>query len=284
LFISFLHDKAVYTTALDLEGKQVWQTKITDYKLHQGYGSSPAIYKSLVIVSADNKLGGAVCGLNRTDGKIVWRVERPKFPNYPSPIILEVGGKEQMILTGCELISSYDPMTGALLWETEGATTECVTSTVTDGKHVFTSGGYPKNHVSAIAADGSGKLIWENGSRVYVPSMYVKDGHLYGMMDAGVFVCWKSDTGDRLWRERIGEPFTASPVPVGDLVYAASEMGGFYVVKASPAGAEVIAKNQLGDQIYATPVIVDGQIFARVAHDENDRRVEKLYCLENQEK
>lgn len=284
LFISFLHDKAVYTTALDMDGKQLWQTKITDYTLHQGYGSSPAIYEDLVIVSADNKKGGAVCGLNRKDGKIVWRQDRPKMPNYPSPIILTAAGKDQLVLTGCEKIVSYDPLTGNVNWETEGATTECVTSTVTDGKHVYTSGGYPKNHVSAIAADGSGKLVWENKSRVYVPSMYIRDGYLYGMMDAGVLVCWNSATGERLWRQRMGQPFTATPVPVGDLVYAASEMGNFYVVKATHKGGEIIAENQLGDQIYATPVIVNSQIFVRVAHDEDDdRRVEKLYCLEKKD-
>ena len=48
--------------------------------VHQGYGSSPAVYKSLVIVSADTKIGGAICGLNRADGKEIWRVERPEVP------------------------------------------------------------------------------------------------------------------------------------------------------------------------------------------------------------
>ncbi len=285
LFINFLHDGAVYTTALDLEGKQLWQTKITDYVLHQGYGSSPAIYESLVIVSADNKAGGALCGLDRKTGKEIWRVERPEMPNYPSPIILKAAGKEQLILTGCERISSFEPMTGRKLWEVEGATTECVTSTVTDGTHVYSSGGYPKNHVSAVKADGSGELVWENKSRVYVPSMYLREGHLYGMMDAGVLVCWKSDTGERRWRHRMGSPFTASPVPVGNLVFAPSETGVFYVVEATPEGAKTIAENQLGDQIYATPVIVDGQIFVRAAHDEDGgARVEKLYCLESVKK
>ena len=55
IFINFLHDGAVYTTALSRDGKQLWQTKITDYILHQGFASSPAVYQSLVIVSADNK-------------------------------------------------------------------------------------------------------------------------------------------------------------------------------------------------------------------------------------
>src|SRR5581483_4706767 len=59
LFINFLHDGAIYTTALSREGKQLWQTKITDFVQHQGYGSSPAVYQSLVLVSTDNKGGGA---------------------------------------------------------------------------------------------------------------------------------------------------------------------------------------------------------------------------------
>ena len=80
--------------------------------------------------------------------------------------------KEKVVLRGA------DPLTGKELWELKGSTTECVTSTVTDGKHVFTSGGYPKNHVAAVRADGSG-VAWENKSRVYVPSMLYRDGHLY---------------------------------------------------------------------------------------------------------
>ena len=57
VFINFLNNGAVYTTAFDRQGNQLWQTKISDYTVHQGYGSSPAVYDSLVIVSADNKGG-----------------------------------------------------------------------------------------------------------------------------------------------------------------------------------------------------------------------------------
>ena len=56
LFINFLHDNAVFTTALDMQGNVLWQQKITDYIVHQGYGSSPAVYGPLVVVSADNKV------------------------------------------------------------------------------------------------------------------------------------------------------------------------------------------------------------------------------------
>ena len=283
LFINFLNSDAVYTTALSLDGKQLWQTKVTDYVVHQGFGSSPALYGPLVLVSADNKGGGAIAGLHRVTGEIVWKHDRPQTPNYPSPIILRIDDRDQLLLTGCNLVASFNPLTGEKLWETAGATTECVTSTITDGELIYTSGGYPKNHISAIRADGSGKLAWENTTRVYVPSMYVREGHLYGVTDAGVACCWKSATGELLWKQRLGGTFSASPVPVGDLVFATNESGRTYVFRANPSGAELVAENTLGDETIATPVICGSRIYLRVAHQQGKARQEFLYCLGTKE-
>jgi outer membrane protein assembly factor BamB len=279
VYINFITGDAVYTTALDLKGKQVWQTKITDYIIHQGYGSSPAIYENLVIVSADNKSGGAVAGLDRKTGEIVWRHERAALPNYPSPVILEAAGKVQLFLTGTDKVSSFDPLTGKVNWEIEGATTECVTSTPTDGKHIYSSGGYPKNHVAAIAADGSGKVVWETNDRVYVPSMLVKNGHLYATMDSGVAICLDSATGTEKWKGRLGGNFSASPVLVGDKIYAVNESGDFYVFKADPEKLEILATSKVGDEVYATPSICGGNVFLRVADYEGEKRSERLICF-----
>jgi len=279
IFINFLNSNAVYTTALDLNGKQLWQTKITDYVTHQGFGSSPAIYQSLVIVSADNKGGGAIAGLNRLSGKIVWKKDRPKTPNYASPIILHAHGRDQLVFTGCDLVSSFDPLSGKSLWEIEGATTECVTSTVTDGKHIFTSGGYPKNHISAVLADGSGKVVWENKTRVYVPSLLAHNGYLYGILDAGVAMCWKSDTGEELWKGRLGGTFSSSPILAGNNIFVTNEIGETFILKASPKKFELVGKNQLGDVVMATPTICGSRIYMRVAEQKDDSRQEYLYCL-----
>ncbi|HEY3787195.1 MAG TPA: PQQ-binding-like beta-propeller repeat protein [Urbifossiella sp.] len=279
VIVNFLNGGAVYATAVNLDGAKVWQTKVTDYTLHQGFGSSPAIYKSLTIISADNKGTGVIAGLDRTTGKIVWTRPRPKLPNYASPIIHTIDGKDQLLFIGCDLVTSLNPLTGKEIWETKGSTTECVTSTVTDGKLVFTSGGYPKNHVSAIYADGSGKLSWENKTRVYVPSMWIRGGHLFAVTDDGFAVCWKSDTGRELWKEKLGGGFTASPVPVGDLVYAANEAGKTFVFKATPTDFEVLAENKLGDEILATPTICGSRIYLRVAVKKNGKREEILYCI-----
>lgn len=279
LFINFVNDDAMWTTALDLAGDVLWQRKICDYVIHQGYGSSPTVYRNLVIVSADNKGGGAIAGLDRNTGEIVWRRDRPDKPNYTSPIILQAAGREQLVFTGCDLVTSLDPQTGKELWETEGATTECVTSVVTDGKRLFTSGGYPKNHIAAVTADGSGDVVWETNTRAYVPSLLHKDGYLFAVLDEGIATCIRAADGKTMWKSRLGGTFSASPVLVGERIYATNEEGQTFVFQASTERFEKLAENPLGESVFATPVIAGDQIFMRVAEQEDGRRQEYVVCI-----
>jgi outer membrane protein assembly factor BamB len=279
LYINFFNDSAIYTTALDRAGKILWQTKITDYVVHQGYGSSPTFYGDDVIVTADNKGGGAVVSLNRLTGDINWKHSRPRLPNYASPVVVNVAEKDQLILIGCDLVTSLNPKTGVQLWEIEGATTECVTSTVTDGHSIFTSGGYPDNHISAVAADGSGKVVWRNTLRAYVPSLLIKDGYLYATLDGGIATCIRSDTGEEMWKGRLSGTFSSSPVMVGELIYATNEEGKTFIFRATPEGFEVVATNQLHESVFATPAICGSRIYTRVAKVTDGNRQEMLYCI-----
>jgi outer membrane protein assembly factor BamB len=270
----------VHTTALDFTGKILWQQKVCDFVTHQGFASSPVVHESLVLVTADHKGGGTIAGLDRLTGKIVWSQPRPKIANYVSPSVIQACGKSQLVVCGCNLISSFDPMTGKKLWEIEGVSTEeTVVTAVTDGERVIVSGGWPKNHTVAIVADGSGKVAWQNTSRVYVPSMIVKDGHVFAVMDAGIAICWKSDTGEEVWKERLGGDFFASPVMVGDRIYASNVAGKTYVFEATPKSFKLLGQNQLGEEEFASPVICDSRVYLRVAFKKGVPRQEYLYCI-----
>ena len=278
LYINFLNGGAVHTTALSLDGQLLWQRKVCDFTVHQGFGSSPLIYESLVLVSADHRGGGVVAGLNRQSGEVVWSEPRPKIPNYTSPAIVKAAGRTQIVLAGCNVMTSLDPLTGKKLWEVAGSTEECVGSVVTDGVRVFAGGGYPRNHLAATEADGSGKLAWQNTSRVYVPSMIVKAGHLYAVLDAGMAACWKSDTGEEQWKERLGGDVYSSPVMVDDRIYVSNVGGKTFVFEATPKSFKLLAQNQLGDEAYASPVVCGSRIYLRVAK-RGENRQEFLYCI-----
>lgn len=278
LFINFLNGGAVHTSALDLSGKLLWQRKVCDFVAHQGFASSPVLHMGLVLVAADHRGGGVVAALDQKTGKPVWSEARPKLPNYTTPAIVQAAGRTQMVLAGVNLLTSLDPLTGKKLWEIPGSTEECVVTMVTDGERVFAGGGYPKNHTVAVLADGSGKVAWQNTARVYVPSMIAREGHLYAVLDAGVAVCWKSDTGEELWKERLGGDFFASPVMVGDRIYASNVGGKTFVFTATPKEFKLLAQNQLGEEAFASPVICGGRIYLRVA-TKGAARQEHLYCV-----
>jgi outer membrane protein assembly factor BamB len=278
LYVNFLNDKAIYTTALDAAGKILWQQRVADFVTHQGFGASPVAHDSVILVTADHKGGGRHAALDKKTGRIVWQHERPKIANYSSPALVTAAGRTQMVVAGCNLVASYDPLTGRKLWEIEGSTEETVVTAVTDGSRVFASGGYPKNHVVAVEADGSGRIAWQNGARLYVPSMLVRDGHLFAILDAGQAVCWKSDTGDELWREKVDKDFYASPVMVGDRIYATSLRGMTSVFEATPKHFKLLAQNQLGEEAYASPAICGNRVYLRAAK-KTEPRQEYLWCI-----
>ena len=173
---------------------------------------------------------------------------------------------------------SFDPLTGKKLWEIEGSTDETVVTAVTDGRRVFVSGGYPKNNVTAVEADGSGKVAWQNGTRAYVPSLIVRDRHVFAVLDAGHAVCWKSDTGEEVWRQKVDRDFYASPVMVGQRVFVTSLRGLTSVFDATPEKFTLVAQNQLGDEAYASPSICGNRIYLRTAK-KTEPRQEFLWCI-----
>ena len=281
VLVNFLNKEAIYTTALSLAGKQLWQTKVADYTVHQGFASSPMVYENLVLVTADSDMGGVIAALDRQSGKQVWSEPRPKEDNYASPVVLHLAGKDQLLVSGCKLVSSFNPKSGKKLWEIEGSTIECVTSIVTDGERIFISGGWPRQHVEAIFADGSGKIAWESKLQVYVSSMIVKDGYLYAIQDRiGIATCWNASSGEEMWTKRLpGGNFSSSLVLLGDNLFATNEAGTTFIFTASSKGYEPVAQNRLGDSAFATPALCGNRIYHRVGETVAGKRQEVIYCL-----
>jgi len=281
LFSVFMHDAAIWLSALSFDGELLWQVKASDFVSHWGYSTSPVLYDNLIIVASDHKGGGNLTAFDRVSGEQRWNVKRPAIPNYASPVIYSIDGRDQLVLPGCEMMASYDPATGEELWSTEATTQETVGSAVVHKNLVFASGGYPKNETAAVVADGSGEILWTSPIRVYAPSMLTHDGYLYTVADTGLAHCWNAETGDLEWREKIKGDFSSSLVRVGNLLYASSEQGTTYVFKASPEKFELVAENQLGSEIWSTPAICGDRIYLRVAHGdtETESREEFLYAI-----
>ena len=278
LYAAFLNQKAIHVSALDTEGRILWQKRVSDYVTVRAYGGSPLIHGDLVIINADHKEGGRIVALEKSSGRERWLLERGKFQNYPSPVVFQLNGIPQLITAGGSKLTSVDPASGRVLWEVEGPTETTVTTPVTDGRAVFVSGGFPRSHVSAIAADGKGGVIWQSGSGIYVPSMLVAGDSVVGLQDTDRIVVWRAQDGEELWREKLDREFFASPVMAGEILYATALSGVTHVIKRVGSAWSVVARNQLGDEAFASPAIAEDRIFLRHAK-QGEPREEFLWCI-----
>ena len=271
LYTAFINSGALWVTAVDAQGEVVWQKEAGPFGAEHGYGSSPALYKSLVIVCGDNADSSFVAALDRSTGDLVWRTarERPgRHGSYGSPVVVEMAGLPQLLLMGLGKLTSYDPETGALIWHCYGPAEVAACTVACSDELVFASGGYPEKEILAVRADGSGDVgeshvAWRGSKGVtYVPSPIYHDGYLYIVNDRGIASCIDAASGKAEWTKRLGGEFSASPVLAGENLFAVSEAGTTYVFRASPQ-YELVAENQLGDGSLASPAICGGQIFLR---------------------
>lgn len=277
LYATFLNDSKIWLTALDLTGSQLWQTEVGAFASKFGYSSSPALYKSLVMLAADHEQGGFVAAVNRADGEIVWRKSRPDKSSYASPRVVTLDGKDQLVICGCHLVTSYNPLTGDQLWSVEGTADAGVGLPVTNGSLVIASGGYPQQDTVALKSDGT--IAWRKNFKSYVPSLLIVGNYLFVVSDDGIAHCHDAKNGDELWKHRVGGKFRVSPVASGGNIITTDMSGKTTIFRAIPDKFELVAENQLGMEGFASPGISKGQLFLRVADTNNGPRQEWLYCI-----
>ena len=282
LWITFFHHKQIELICLDLDGETKWREKVCNFnpqKYEYGYAPSPLLYKDLVIVSAEYDGPSGIAAYDQATGQRRWIANRPNNITFSSPVVAEVAGRDQLLLSGSQMVNSYDPTTGKLLWSVPGTTAATCGTMVWDGDLVFASGGYPKAETIAVRADGSNQVVWKNRQKCYEQSMIVVDGHLYGLTDQGVLYCWEAQTGTERWRTRLQGKVSSSPIAAGGLIYWANEAGTMYVFRANPDQFELIAENRVGNEAFASPAVAGNKLLLRIAEGRQSNRQEYLLCI-----
>ena len=99
----------------------------------------------------------------------------------------------------------------------------------------------------------------------YNPSPIVYGDYYYTVLDRGFFTCHDARTGEEIYpqqRIQVGAAFTASPWAYDDKIFALSEDGDTYVLRAG-SEFEVIGRNALDEFTMATPAIAHESLFIR---------------------
>jgi outer membrane protein assembly factor BamB len=279
VFVSFLDGDNAVLAAYDLDGKQQWVVQPGVFHSQHGFSSSPVVFEDKVIVNGDHDGDAWIAALSREDGHTIWKIDREnKTRSYCTPIIRDLAGRTQMILSGSKCVASYDPRNGKRHWIIDGPTEQFVASIVYNAKHdmLFMTGGFPAHHILGIKPDGQGnvtdtKIVWRTNKGVsYVPSPISEGDYFLVVSDGGVASCFHAATGEMYWQERVGPHAHSSIVSANGLVYFTTDDGATTVVKPGPT-FEVVAHNALGEPTESSPAISEGHVFLRGA--------KHLYCL-----
>ncbi|MDW8265675.1 MAG: PQQ-binding-like beta-propeller repeat protein [Gemmataceae bacterium] len=272
VFVTFLQAPNVQVACYDFDGRRLWMKSPGKFFSKHGFCSSPILYKDLVIVNCDQDAEAYIVALEKSTGTERWRIDRPnRTRSYCPPLIVEAAGKTQMVLSGSLCVASYDPDTGRQHWIIDGPTEQFVASLVYAHDVLFLTYGFPKLGIMGIRPDGQGNVtqthVLYNDPRGggYVPSPVAAGNWFFNVTDKGIASCREARTGKLVWLERLGKSHSASPVAAQGLLYFPDDQGNVWVVKASDR-FEVVAKNPLGDECYASPAVSQGRLYFRTLH------------------
>ena len=277
VWVSFLKDPEIHLICYDVDGNEVWRKSPGTFASVHGFCSSPVLHEDLVILNCDQDAKAWIVAYDKASGDERWRVDRPnRTRSYCTPLVIDVDGTKQLVLSGSKCVASYDPATGKQLWIIDGPTEQFVASLAYTGGVLFVTGGFPQLHMLGIDPRGKGNvtkthILWRTHKGVsYVPSPVASGDWFFNVSDNGIASCFEAKTGSLMWKERLGRRHSASAVAAGGNVYFLDDDGETFVVKAAPQ-FELVSQNSLGEPCFASPAVSRGQLFIRTATH--------LYCI-----
>jgi outer membrane protein assembly factor BamB len=238
-----------------------------------GEGSSPTLVGDMLLVPWDHKGPSALYALDKRTGNTIWKADRQEPTEWSTPLVVEHGGRKQVILNGQKSVRSYDLKTGKELWHCGGQTLRPIASPVAAHDLVIVGSGFQGAYVGAFRLDGEGdikgtnKVVWQiNHDAPDVASPLLSStGRLYFHKGkTGLLSCVDAATGKpHYFARRIGldNPY-ASPIEAGGNIYLTARSGTTVVI-ADADEVKVLATNHLDETIGATPAPVDNELFIR---------------------
>jgi outer membrane protein assembly factor BamB len=235
-----------------------------------------------VIVNWDHEGPGFIAAFDKETGNELWRTPRDEETSWSTPLVIEHGGKPQVVVAATHKVRSYDLADGKLLWECAGLTTNAIPSPVAGNGLVYATTGFRGSVMLAIRPEGSGDvtgtdyIAWTlKKGTPYVPSPLLYDDRLYFFAsNNAILSCIDAKSGKPLYDSQRLEDMQgvyASPVGAAGRVYLVGRNGTTTVIKYGDK-FEPLATNHLDDRFDASPALAGKELFLRGR--------ESLYCIE----
>jgi outer membrane protein assembly factor BamB len=259
----------------DFEGNLRWAKNLGVPDNHYGHSSSLLAYQNLLFVQYDQNKNGKLLALDLADGHEVWAINRQKI-SWASPICVNTSFGLELVVNSEKNVDAYDPLTGQPVWQLACLDGEVAPSPAFGGGMFFVAN---DNAIATAIRFGANEqtpkpeIAWQWDEALPDVSSPLGTGqHFYVATSRGQIVCLDSITGKVAWGQDYDNGFYASPVLVGDRIYAVDRRGTTYVFKTGPV-YELIATSRLAEDVFATPAFMDGRIYVRTE--------KHLFCIAN---
>ncbi len=245
--------------AFDMDGKRVWAKNLGVPDNHYGHSSSLIVWDNKLFIQYDTNKGGKLIALKTDTGEEAWQTTRASKISWASPVLAQVDGKYQIILTAVPIVAGYDVQTGAELWQVKCMMGEVGSSVGYADGIVVAANEYSK----MLAIDMKTKeILWENDE--YLPeasSILAYNGLVIVSTSYGVIMYWEHDVGKTLY---------SSPMFADGKLFMMDNDGVMRVYEFAKE-MKLISENKLGEKAGTTPAFANGKIYIRGEKN--------LYCI-----
>jgi outer membrane protein assembly factor BamB len=254
---------------LDFEGHRIWAKNLGVPENHYGHSSSLITYQDLLLIQYDQNTGGRLLALNTQSGDLVYDQPREVEISWASPILVNTGDRDEIILNSNPFVMSHDPRSGKELWRVKCMLGEIAPSPAYADGMVFVVNDYAR--LAAVKLGETPELVWEYIDDLSeVSSPLATRDFVFMAASYGTVTCLDSKTGERFWVEEFDEGFYSSPILVGELVYLMDMTGVMSLFKADRE-FQLVGRNELGENAVSIPAFMHGRIYIR--------GTKNLYCI-----
>ena len=277
------------------DGIIVWKRTDLNCDHVQGPGSSPIIYKNLLILHIEGVDVQFIVGLDKRTGKTVWQTERPKEcydkldrigrKAYITPIIVNVKGKDLLISNGSAACIAYDPETGNEVWRVVQGEDSTISSPFSENGIVYFFTGFVtsaegEQYAEMMAVDpaGSGDItkthvLWRFKSPILqLLTPLIKDDLIYTIDSKNYLFCIDTKTGRTVYTKKLTGRYNSSPVYANGNIYFTSTIGETLIIKEGRS-LQIVKRNRIKGEVFATPAISNNSIIIRTDN--------WLYCIKD---
>jgi outer membrane protein assembly factor BamB len=256
--------------AYDVDGTLAWKVVEKFHTLGLGTGTSPVLFQNSVIIQRDqDEKTSVVAAYDTRTGKEIWKTPRAIQISWSTPVLVETGGRAELVTNGSENVIAYDPATGKELWKTKGVESNAIHTPLIGNGLVIVTAGFPAKRIIAIRPGDQPedkRIAWEYSKGTgYVLSNILYDGRVYLSTDNGIVTCLDAATGKIIYEG--GRPpkpthFMGSAVAYQGLVAMTSEDGDTFLIRAGPKH-EIVGTNTVDEPVHSSLALANGRIYIR---------------------